>query len=324
MLPQRTSAFEIRRIAERNMEHISEGHALFAEPRSEQLPRKRAATRFIWIAAASAIAVAGLSWWFWYGSQRPEATTLPQPTLASAPASVGEPALIAPPTPAIRHPVEHEQPMPPTPLPTLDQSDARLMQALGQLMDQRSLRSLLQTDGLVRRFVATVDNLQRKHAASQRWPVNPTPARFLAARSADQEFIDADNSLRYTPFVVLVEQVDVGRAVSMYASFYPLFQQAYEELGYPNRYFNDRLIEVIDHLLAAPEPAGPVAVRLIELRGPMRMTRPWVHYEFADPELEALSAGQKLMVRVGPVNETRLKARLRAFRAALVARPGSR
>jgi len=63
---------------------------------------------------------------------------------------------------------------------------------------------------------------------------------------------------------------------------------------------------------------------LIELRGPMRMTRPWVHYEFADPELEALSAGQKLMVRVGPVNESRLKARLRAFRTALAARPGSR
>jgi len=306
------------------MEHISEGDALFAEPRAKQLPRRRAQTRFIWIAAGSAIAVAALSWWFFYGSQRPEATSLPQPTLASAPAPVAEPASVAPPTPAIRHPIEHAQPVPPTPLPALDQSDARLMHALGELLDQRSLRSLLQTDGLVRRFVATVDNLQRKHAASQRWPVNPTPARFLVARNADQEFIDADNGLRYTPFVVLIEQVDVGRAVSIYASLYPLFQEAYEELGYPNRYFNDRLVEVIDHLLAAPEPAGPVAVRLIELRGPMRMTRPWVHYEFTDPQLEALSAGQKLMVRVGPVNETRLKARLRAFRAALAVPPGSR
>ena len=41
-------------------------------------------------------------------------------------------------------------------------------------------------------------------------------------------------------------------------------------------------------------------------------------YEFTDPSLDALSAGQKLMVRMGVANERRLKARLRELRALLV------
>jgi hypothetical protein len=89
---------------------------------------------------------------------------------------------------------------------------------------------------------------------------------------------------------------------------YPLFQQAFVELGYPDGYFNDRLIEVIDHLLEAPEPKGPV-----------KLVSPKVLYEFADPELERLSSGQKMMIRVGPENEARLKAKLREIRAAVAA-----
>ena len=43
-----------------------------------------------------------------------------------------------------------------------------------------------------------------------------------------------------------------------------------------------------------------------------------VFYQFADPKLEDLSAGQKLMVRMGSANERALKAKLRDFRTELV------
>jgi hypothetical protein len=42
-------------------------------------------------------------------------------------------------------------------------------------------------------------------------------------------------------------------------------------------------------------------------------------YEFDDPELEDLSAGQKLLVRMGPENAAVLKAKLREIRRELVA-----
>jgi hypothetical protein len=47
------------------------------------------------------------------------------------------------------------------------------------------------------------------------------------------------------------------------------------------RYFGDRLIEVIDDLLEAPE-----------VQGTIKLVRPKVLYEFAAPELEDLSAGR--------------------------------
>jgi hypothetical protein len=98
--------------------------------------------------------------------------------------------------------------------------------------------------------------------------------------------------------------LDAGAAVAVYRRFYPLFQQAYEDLGYPDRYFNDRLVQAIDDLLAAPEIDAPIP-----------LVRPEVLYEFADPALESRSAGQKVLVRMGPANARRIKAKLREIRA---------
>lgn len=45
---------------------------------------------------------------------------------------------------------------------------------------------------------------------------------------------------------------------------------------------------------------------------------PTLRYEFADARLETASAGQKLMMRVGAPNESRLKAKLRELRSEIV------
>jgi len=37
--------------------------------------------------------------------------------------------------------------------------------------------------------------------------------------------------------------VDAKKLVSVYVHLYPLFQQAYVGLGYPDGYFNDRLVQ---------------------------------------------------------------------------------
>jgi hypothetical protein len=100
-----------------------------------------------------------------------------------------------------------------------------------------------------------------------------------------------------------------------------VFQKSYEELGYPGRYFNDRVVEVIDQLLATPEPSGPLAVHLTEVKGPVTSERPWVRYEFSKPEYESLAAGQKMLLRMGPEHERRLKAKLRQFRAQIAHQP---
>ncbi|MGF6525916.1 DUF3014 domain-containing protein [Variovorax sp. PvP013] len=261
---------------------------------------------------------AGFAWWHWF--RPPVAPVDATPPAASAP---DQPAAEAPP-PAPEQAVGPQNPIdtlapPEAALPRLNDADARVTTALGELLGGAKSLSFLQLDGFVRRVVATVDNLVRPQAAARMWPVQPAPGRFTVAGGAGgaPATIDPANAARYGTFVAFAEAVNVERAAALYARLYPLFQEAYEELGYPGRYFNDRLIAVLDHLLQAPEPEGPVAVTLVEVKGEYATPRPWTRYEFVDPELESLSSGQKMLVRMGVANERRLKAQLAAFRARI-------
>jgi hypothetical protein len=71
-------------------------------------------------------------------------------------------------------------------------------------------------------------------------------------------------------------------------------------------------------------PDAPLRLTLTEIKGPIPSQRPWVHYEFADPALQQLSAGQKMLLRMGPVNERRMKAKLLDIRSRLAAGAGAR
>lgn len=209
-------------------------------------------------------------------------------------------------------------------LPALDDSDAAARAGLLQWLGAERMAAFLQVDGFVRRVVVTVDNLARVHAAPARWPVRPTEGRIVLEGEGDLPTLSPANSARYAPFVRFAESLDSASGARIYAQFYPLFQQAYDELGYPGRYFNDRLIEVIDHVLAAPQSTEPLAIRVVEVRGDVPSERPWVRYEFADPRLQALSPGHKLMLRVGPDNAQRIKAVLRNWRGQLARAGGAR
>jgi hypothetical protein len=50
---------------------------------------------------------------------------------------------------------------------------------------------------------------------------------------------------------------------------------------------------------------------------PIALMRPKVLYEFADPDLETRSAGQKILVRMGAENERKVKAWLRGLKQEL-------
>lgn len=194
------------------------------------------------------------------------------------------------------------------PLPQLDESDEEISAAINQLTD---VTELFLFKSFIRHFVVTIDNMTNQKIP-QRYVFNQrVPDKFAVIKlDEDSALLDSKNFKRYEKFVDLAESIDTRKLVAHYVRFYPLFQEAYEELGYPDRYFNDRLIEVMDHLLAAPE-----------IKGPIKLLRPKVFYQFADPELEALSAGQKIFVRIGVENARRVKSKLRELRVILTTLP---
>jgi hypothetical protein len=277
--------------------------------------------------AASALLIAaavagGIYWWQQQRSRVDVPPVVPPAETAPVAAAPAPPVAAAPPAPVIAHPIEPQstdakaaaasQPL------AVDPTDTVVVKGVVELLGPRAVATHLRSDDFVRRVVVTLDNLGRAHAAPRLWPTNPMAGKFATERGADgQEVVAAANSARYGAFVGFVESVDVTRAAALYRRHYPLFQAAYKELGYPNAYFNDRAVAVIDQLLATPEPAAPLAVKLVEVKGEVPSTQPWTRWEFADPQLEALSGGQKMLLRMGPDNARRLKAKLRALRSAI-------
>jgi hypothetical protein len=263
------------------------------------IPRHRANDSMIgrWaLVTISAIAVL-LGGYYWYRSKAVAPEPAPPPAITAAE-----------PPPAIVNPIEPSADLPP--LPALGQSDDAIADVLVQLFGSQPFEALFASDDIIRRITVTVDNLPRDKVAVRQRPLKPMGSSFIANGEEGGYSLGPDNYVRYEPYVAMIEQLDTDAATLAYVRFYPLFQKAYQELGNLDGYFNDRVVKVIDHLLATPEIAGPIALE-----------RPSVMYRFADPDLEARSAGQKLLLRMGPANAARVKAKLKSFRERIATEP---
>ena len=210
--------------------------------------------------------------------------------------------------PAVRNPIPETSDA--KPLPPLKESDPDVRESLASVFGAKTISQFLVPENVVRHIVVTVDNLPRKKVAIELRPVKPTPGTTATATQGDITTLGAANFERYAPLIKVVQNTDTKTLTNVYFRLYPLFQQSYEDLGYPGQYFNDRLVEVIDDMLKTPD-----------VQGPIELTQPKVFFEYADPKLEALSAGQKLLLRMGPANEAIMKAKLRELRKAVVNRP---
>ena len=262
-----------------------------------------------WLPVLAIVAVICAAAFYYYLQHAPNLHLTAPPPEAAAPQTTPAPAPApAPaPEPAIRHPLEPSAQAAPPSLPTLDNSDSLMRQSVAGLIGRKAFAETVIPEQLVRRIVATVDNLPRQTAPRRMIPLQPVPGSFVAS-DGDAPVIDPANFARYTPYVRVLESVDTHALVRAYVHEYPLFQRAYEELGYPGKYFNDRLMEAIDDLLATPD-----------VEGPLTLERPKVLYQFADPNLEGLSAGQKILLRMGKENAAHVKAKLLEIRRELVA-----
>ena len=259
------------------------------------------------IGVAAAVIVVAAGSWYYLQSRHAAA---PTPSAAQLPAPAEPPAEAA-----IQHPLPAVQAgsASAAPLPALADSDPALIDALGALAGTAAARDYLRPENIVRHMVVTIDNLPRQKVAVDKRPTSPMAGSFAATGDELHASLDPQNFARYQPMVAVVSKLDMQQLAEVYVRFYPLFQHAYQDLGYPNGYFNDRLVQVIDTLLATPQPSGPI-----------ELIRPNVMYVFADPALESRPAGQKLLIRMGPDNAAAIKIKLKELRTAITAAPPKR
>ena len=88
----------------------------------------------------------------------------------------------------------------------------------------------------------------------------------------------------------------------LYRTLQPVFQQAYAEIGSRNVNFDDTLRSAINAVL-----------RSSNVEGPYQLVKPSVMFLYADASIENMEEMQKQLIRIGPENTEKLKAKLRQF-----------
>ncbi len=247
-------------------------------------------------------AVAG--WYFF--TEEPEAVhDLPPPSLpAVKPVETQqiEPQVedyIADPVP------EPEPEIFPEPLPLLNESDPEVTGALADIVGAEAVAEYLVKSQAISRMVVTLDSLTSRQVPVQINPIKSADDKFIVDTEGERVVLSARNFTRYDGYVALIEAADIQALMVTYQRYLPLFQQAWEENGGEGS-FNERLKDVIDHLLETPDVPGPVY-----------LTKPEAVYVFEEPELEAMIAGQKILIRMGSVNAAIVKEKLTEVRAGL-------
>jgi hypothetical protein len=289
------------RLQQLPVDESAAGEALADQAPTHKSRRRHRQLRWMLLSLIALLAVAAIVSIVW---QPGAVDTTPVTTPAPPPRAEAEPPA------APRYPIQAVQ----AAVPPLDASDAVLLASLqGLFGDGGSIVSFLEPRDLVRNFVATVDNIPRRTIAVKVMPMKQPAGAFGVSRVDDTTVIGSANALRYRPYVALLENVDMTKLVQLYVRHYPLFQQAYRDLGYPNGHFNDRLVEAIDVVVAAPEQTGA-----------LKVVQPKIFYEYADRNLELLPAGQKLMLRMGPDNANKVKTRLVELRRLVTAQAPAR
>lgn len=279
-----------------------------------------------WVIAVLVL-ILGAAAYYWFNVYRaPQAETAIAPTVAET-VTRAEPE----PAPSAPEPVTRPEPesgieavpqpdIEEVPLPMLMESDPMVLETLNGLVGEPAVIRYLVSDNIISRFVATVDTMGSRQIPGVVQVVQGPATDFKAETNLNAEtvirneqgdeipqfVINPANYERYTPYVEMLEAVDTASLVGMYHENYPLFQEAYRQMGYPDGEFNDRLLAIIDELLASPVVSDPV-----------QLVKPEAFFLFTDPDLEALPAGQKIMLRMGTDNSARVKARLEEIREAL-------
>ena len=196
------------------------------------------------------------------------------------------------------------------PLPELNASDVGIRQELAGLTGwQTKALDWLVNDQLLRRFVTLVTNLAIGKVDHKSGPFLPIKGRFAVSSNMPLT-MTTESQVRYNLYVEAITALDPQQCAALYRRYYPLLNNAYQELGEKNN-FHALMLKALQQLENTPELTQPPA--LVPADKGM--------YKYAQPQLEALPAVQKQMLRSGWENVSKLKVWLRQFRAALLAPP---
>jgi hypothetical protein len=244
---------------------------------------------------AAAIIVVAAAVWYWVVHRPPAPAQAP--TIVTEEPAAG--TTVAP-------GATREEAVEPIDLPSLDESDGVVRQLVEGLSAHPQLAAWLAGTGLIRTFAVVVDNVAEGRSPVPHLGFLRPKQPFRAAGQGDRLRIDPRSYERYRPVAEVVTSLDATACARAYLTLKPRITEAYRELGHPGDSFDATLERAIRHLLATPVLTGEVSV--VDYVASFR---------YADPDVEALSAAQKQLLRMGPDGVTAVQGKLREIAAAL-------
>lgn len=195
-------------------------------------------------------------------------------------------------------------------LPSLAESDNWLKQQMLDMVIDLSASELLMNSDLISNFVVFVDNAAQGDLATKFSPLKEPNDSFKAvvidSSAKELEYqLDEANFHRYDLHARFIESFSGQQSLDFYTKVKPIINEAYQQLGYEEDDFDDKLVTTIDLLLATP-PAETSTT----------LVTPSAMYEYKNSDLESLYPIQKLLVRMGPTNQQKVQNALRRFKQA--------
>ena len=192
-------------------------------------------------------------------------------------------------------------------LPSLNDSDGFVLEGISALQNGLEAIRLLANDQLARKFVVFVDNISRGEFPQTGLPYRSLTQEMPAENIDDNLFVMDDSAFkRFDQIVDTFVSIDTDAAIVLYRSLSTLFQQAYGEIGFRDVNFDDTLRSAINNVL-----------RTDNVEGPFQLVKPSVMFLYADASIENLQDVHKQLIRLGPDNTQKLKAKLRNFSSQL-------
>jgi hypothetical protein len=196
----------------------------------------------------------------------------------------------------------------PVDVPPLDQSDPLVRELVGQLSSHPRLAAWLATDGLIRNFTVAVTNIaEGKTPAGHLAALRPS-STFQVVEKGGDLYVDPRSYERYDSLAAAAASIQPAGAAGLYGTLKPRIEEAYRDLGFLETSFDRTLERAIALLLATPVPDAAVRLQA----GPRG-----IGYGFADQRLEALTAAQKQLLRMGARNVRIVQSSLRDIALAL-------
>lgn len=200
----------------------------------------------------------------------------------------------------------------PEPEISLEDEQQRLHEDLAARLGPAQAGMVVQ-ERLLERLVSTINSLDGDPVPLRFRPLVHVPGLPLLDEDGEARRLPEDSDPRYRRYRALFDRLDAVELAELFDRYEPALEQAWQDLGeHAGQPFRVRLIEVLEHLAGFDLPAERP-----------RVHQPEVLYEYIDPQLERLSWGRKVLIRIGPEHAPEVQRKLAALAGQLARRSGS-